>query len=168
MRLINYLVFVFLTLLSFSTFADVECSSSFGSSKGVASSIDGSCAALGASVNKVNSNWSYDKSVAKTETYGECYLKNPAGGGTSTVPVSCTKVCPTKNTMNVHWMSKSTTSIPLRMCVEGCTYEGSGLVTETQNYKNTVLFATGDNKNCSNLNSDTNVVPLIRPLNSVL
>jgi archaellum component FlaC len=63
--------------------------------------------------------------------------------------------CPPKNTMNVHWMSKSTTSIPLRMCVEGCTYEGSGLVTETQNYKNTILFATGDTQNCTNLNSDS-------------
>ncbi|MEG1502370.1 MAG: virulence factor TspB C-terminal domain-related protein [Synergistaceae bacterium] len=64
-------------------------------------------------------------------------------------------ICPPKNSLYVAWLPKGTTSIPIRMCIDNCTYEGSGRLTETPNYVNTTLFATGDQLNCKNVNSDT-------------
>lgn len=64
-------------------------------------------------------------------------------------------LCPPKNKLHVAWLPKGTTSIPIRMCIDGCTYEGSGRLTETPNWVNTALFSTGDTANCSNLNTDS-------------
>lgn len=58
--------------------------------------------------------------------------------------------CPVKNTPLVAWLSKGTTHVPVRLCKDGCTYEGSGRVTEMTNYDNTILQATGDSVNCKN------------------
>ena len=82
-----------------------------------------------------------------SDTEGGCYSEKNG----YLVPLSKKPdpICPKKNQLYVAWLPKGTTSIPLRMCIDGCTYEGSGRLTEFPNSVNTILFATGDNKNCS-------------------
>ncbi|MGQ4614236.1 hypothetical protein ACUIJ1_15525 [Acinetobacter junii] len=58
--------------------------------------------------------------------------------------------CPAKYTPLVVWLPKGTTHVPFRLCKDGCTYEGSGRITEMTNYDNTILQATGDSVNCKN------------------
>jgi hypothetical protein len=72
--------------------------------KGNGSSIGQACSSLASSVHATNSNWVLDKSVVKTETSGDCYLKTNAGGGSAIVPVSCSKIaCPTGRRDSFDW-----------------------------------------------------------------
>lgn len=64
-------------------------------------------------------------------------------------------ICPKKDSLHVAWLPSGTKSIPIRMCIDNCTYEGSGLAIDTPNYVQTSLFATGDQFNCKNINTDT-------------
>ncbi|MEB3790930.1 hypothetical protein [Acinetobacter sp. IK40] len=60
------------------------------------------------------------------------------------------KKCPTAGTPLVAWLTKGTTHIPVRLCKDGCTFTGTGSVVEMTNYDNTILQATGDDKDCRN------------------
>lgn len=64
-------------------------------------------------------------------------------------------ICPKKDSLYVAWLPSGTKSIPIRMCIDNCTYEGSGLSIDTPNHVQTSLFATGDQLNCKNINTDT-------------
>ncbi|MCH7341474.1 kinetochore Spc7 family protein [Acinetobacter higginsii] len=59
------------------------------------------------------------------------------------------KKCPTKGSLKVFYYPKDSTSVPTRVCDNGCTYEG-GHAIDTNNYVSITMQATGDSSNCTN------------------
>jgi len=62
--------------------------------------------------------------------------------------------CPVQGTLLVVWLEHETTHVPIRLCKDGCTVEGSGRRTDMTNYSNTVMSYTGNSVNCTNEYTD--------------
>lgn len=62
--------------------------------------------------------------------------------------------CPAKGWPLPVYLPKGTSRIPIRMCKDGCTVEGSGFSIETNNYTMTTMQFTGDSLNCTNAYKD--------------
>ncbi|WP_414659907.1 virulence factor TspB C-terminal domain-related protein (plasmid) [Acinetobacter courvalinii] len=60
--------------------------------------------------------------------------------------------CPTQGpgSFLVLWLDKGTSHVPVVYCQGTCEYRGNGLTTDTPNYTNTVLQASGENLQCQN------------------
>ncbi|MCH7306489.1 hypothetical protein MMP74_19335 [Acinetobacter sp. NIPH 1869] len=64
------------------------------------------------------------------------------------IPLSSVN-CPAKLSLKVFYYPAGSTSVPTRVCQDGCTYEG-GHAIDTPNYVAITMQATGDGKNCTN------------------
>ncbi|WP_033134811.1 hypothetical protein [Acinetobacter sp. MN12] len=149
MRFFKYLVFIFASIISVDALAAWK-SFNNGSNSYVYSTALEACRAAYSN----NSNYSY-----RVEEYGtraKCFVKVNGIEYNDGNLQSDGNNCPVKDTMSVFFFNKNSTSVPQRRCINGCTYEyAGGPVTNYPDSKMVVLWATGNNLNCSNTDSDS-------------
>lgn len=167
MRFFKYLVLIFASIISLNAFAAWEVIDNLRLndkpqlfSPSVFNSPSEACSAY--------ESFARQQYVGVPLNFAQNLIQNNAneylcsiGSATSTRIIFVNKaVCPVPNYPMVLWFKSapdvSPTSVPVRRCVNGCTYTGSGRAIETSNgHWSTILTATGDNANCSDANTDT-------------
>lgn len=157
MRFFKYLVFIFLSLISLDVLAAykiVLTSKGWDSNKTFNTASD----ACNSYISTYNSNVENGRLVYKNNTETTCVVDGYSGDTKAytdyILPISQTN-CPAKGYWKLLYLPSGTTSLPLRQCIDGCTWTGSGMSIETPNYTQTVITATGDSENCTNQNTDS-------------
>ncbi|MFN3907322.1 MAG: hypothetical protein ACK4KY_14920 [Acinetobacter junii] len=160
MRFFKYLVFLFLSSLSISSFAATvyyitDTSLGFNKDK-TFSSPSSACSSYASAYNAANSSYKLAKKGFDTS---DCIFIFKTAEGTvinsaHRVTLSSMNQCPANGWPVPVYLPKGTTRIPIRMCKDGCTIEGSGKSIETNNYTMTTMQFTGDSVNCTQAYKD--------------
>lgn len=153
MRFFKYLVLIFVSIITTNAFADYYYAARLGKDKQFASGIE-ACTAAGAGKGYRNIRL---KNIPNDPNHWGCEANYPNMGNDFWGvfdDVYFVKACPKVGTPLVAWLEKGTTHIPIKLCKDGCTFEGSGRVVEMSNYDNTILQSTGGSVGCENKYKD--------------
>lgn len=157
MRFFKYLVFIFATIISLNAFAAWEVMDNLRLnnkpelfSPSVFNSPSEACSSYESFARKQYAdypNFNYHQKLTQTNsTEYSCQI----GDVTSTRIIFVNKaVCPAKGTLKLFYYPAGSTSVPTRVCQDGCTYEG-GHAIDTPNHVAITMQATGDGENCTN------------------
>lgn len=155
MRFFKYLVFFILSSLSINSFAGTVyyiLDTAYGFNKDKTfSSQSSACSAYASAYNAVNTSYKLAENGFDTSA---CIFIFKTAQGTvinsgHRVSLSSMTQCPMKGWPAPAYLPKGTTKIPIRLCNQGCTLEGSGLTIDTNNYVMTPMSYTGDSVDCT-------------------
>lgn len=149
MRFFKYLVLIFVSIITTNAFADYFYSGRLGKDKTFDSAI-AACTAYGAGKGYRNIRL---KVVPNDPLHWGCEANFPNMGddfwGVFDDVYQVKSNCPVKGSLKVFYYPKDSTSVPTRVCDNGCTYEG-GHAIDTPNHVAITMQATGDSSNCTN------------------
>lgn len=156
MRFFKYLVFIFASIISLNAFAAWEVIDNLRLndkpklfSPSVFNSPSEACSAYESFARQqyVGVPLNFDQNL--TQNNANEYLCS-IGSASSTRIIFVNKpVCPANGSLKLFYYPSGTTSVPTRVCQDGCTYEG-GHAIDTPNYVAITMQATGDGENCTN------------------
>lgn len=139
MRFFKYLVFIFVSIISF----DVYAADQYRIGEGQL--FDTAIGACSDYANKLSGT--KPRLSQRTNLY--CVYTNRSGLENEIVISIIKSACPSRGSLKVFYYPAGTTSVPTRACVDGCTYEG-GHAIDTPNHVAITMQATGDSLNCTN------------------
>jgi hypothetical protein len=157
MRFFKYLVLIFASIISLNAFAAWEVTDNLRLnnkpelfSPSVFNSPSEACSSYDSFARKQYAdfpNFNYNQNLTQTNsTEYSCQI----GDVTSSRIIFVNKaVCPAKGTLKLFYYPSGSTSVPTRVCQDGCTYEG-GHAIDTPNHVAITMQATGDGENCTN------------------
>ena len=157
MRFFKYLVLIFASIISLNAFAAWEVIDNLRLNNKpelfsplVFNSPSEACSSYESFARKQYAdfpNFNYNQNLTQTNsTEYSCQI----GDVTSSRIIFVNKaVCPAKGTLKLFYYPSGSTSVPTRVCQDGCTYEG-GHAIDTPNHVAITMQATGDGDNCTN------------------